>query len=105
MKALSNESQHLVSGAGCSNTLATEITSFEDPTLKSGRCSVEARREKIHRYMKKRNERNFSKKIKVYISILFQLLFPLINFPPKNIYSNGEDKNFTKDISMFNMCL
>lgn len=64
LQALSNESQHLVSGAGCSNTLATEITSFEDPTLKSGRCSVEARREKIHRYMKKRNERNFSKKIK-----------------------------------------
>ncbi|XP_055811960.1 two-component response regulator-like PRR1 [Solanum dulcamara] len=64
LQALSNESQHLVSGAGCSNTLATEITSFEDPTFKSGRCSVEARREKIHRYMKKRNERNFSKKIK-----------------------------------------
>ncbi|XP_019071038.1 uncharacterized protein [Solanum lycopersicum] len=64
IQALSNESQHLVSGGGCSNTLATEITSFEDPNFKSGRCSVEERREKIHRYMKKRNERNFSKKIK-----------------------------------------
>ncbi|MCD9644981.1 hypothetical protein HAX54_033609 [Datura stramonium] len=65
LQALSNESQLLVNVAGCSNTLATEITSFEDPCYnKSGRCSVEARREKIHRYMKKRNERNFSKKIK-----------------------------------------
>ncbi|CAN4091063.1 unnamed protein product [Withania somnifera] len=65
LQALSNESQHLVSGAGCSNTLATEITSFDEPSYnKTGRCSVEARREKIHRYMKKRNERNFSKKIK-----------------------------------------
>ncbi|XP_060180339.1 zinc finger protein HD1-like [Lycium barbarum] len=65
LQALSSESQHLVSGAGCSNTLATEITSFEDPSYnKTGRCSPEARREKIHRYMKKRNERNFSKKIK-----------------------------------------
>ncbi|XP_006354533.2 homeobox protein 3 [Solanum tuberosum] len=64
IQALSNESQHLVSGGGCSNTLATEITSFEDPTFKSGRCSVEERRKKIHRYMKKRNERNFSKRIK-----------------------------------------
>ncbi|CAN4120651.1 unnamed protein product [Withania somnifera] len=66
LQALSNESQHLVTGAGCSNTLATEITSFEGPTYnKTGRCSVVARREKIHRYMKKRNERNFSKKIKM----------------------------------------
>ncbi|KAM3249351.1 putative basic-leucine zipper transcription factor E isoform X1 [Capsicum annuum] len=65
LQGLSNESQHLVSGGGCSNTLAIEITSFEDPIhTKTGRCSVEERREKIIRYMKKRNERNFSKKIK-----------------------------------------
>lgn len=69
MKAISNESQHLVSAVGCSNPLAAEVTTFEDPSYnKTGRCSVEDRREKIHRYMKKRNERNFSKKIKVYIS-------------------------------------
>ncbi|KAK4356966.1 hypothetical protein RND71_022576 [Anisodus tanguticus] len=30
LQALSSENQHLVSGAGCSNTLAIEITSFED---------------------------------------------------------------------------
>ncbi|KAJ8530666.1 hypothetical protein K7X08_023547 [Anisodus acutangulus] len=64
LQALSCESQHLISGAGCSNTLATEITRFEDLSHNKGRCSPEARREKVHRYMKKRNERNFSKKIK-----------------------------------------
>lgn len=43
----------------------TETSSLEDPNFKSARISVEERREKIHRYIKKRNERNFSKKIKV----------------------------------------
>jgi hypothetical protein len=42
-----------------------ETSSVEDPNFKSARISVEERREKIHRYIKKRNERNFSKKIKV----------------------------------------
>ncbi|KAK3157738.1 hypothetical protein QOZ80_2AG0127290 [Eleusine coracana subsp. coracana] len=42
----------------------TETSSLEDPNFKSARISVEERREKIHRYIKKRNERNFSKKIK-----------------------------------------
>ncbi|KAK9931256.1 hypothetical protein M0R45_018540 [Rubus argutus] len=36
----------------------------EDPNFKVGKLSVEERKEKIHRYMKKRNERNFTKKIK-----------------------------------------
>lgn len=44
---------------------ATEASTLEDPSFKSARISVEERREKIHRYIKKRNERNFSKKIKV----------------------------------------
>ncbi|PKI50094.1 hypothetical protein CRG98_029532 [Punica granatum] len=44
--------------------LAAEISSLEDSTFKVGKLSVEQRKEKIHRYMKKRNERNFSKKIK-----------------------------------------
>jgi hypothetical protein len=43
----------------------TETSSVEDPNFKSARISGEERREKIHRYIKKRNERNFSKKIKV----------------------------------------
>ncbi|XP_019235020.1 PREDICTED: zinc finger protein HD1-like isoform X2 [Nicotiana attenuata] len=65
LQAISNESQHLVSAVGCSNPLAAEVTTFEDPSYnETGRCSVKDRREKIHRYMKKRNERNFSKKIK-----------------------------------------
>ncbi|RCV42604.1 hypothetical protein SEVIR_9G228300v4 [Setaria viridis] len=42
----------------------TEASSLEDASFKSARISTEERREKIHRYIKKRNERNFSKKIK-----------------------------------------
>ncbi|KAK1395363.1 CCT domain-containing protein [Heracleum sosnowskyi] len=64
LQALSNESQHLVNGGANSTPLASEITSLEDSTFKVGKLSVEERKEKIHRYMKKRNERNFSKKIK-----------------------------------------
>ncbi|CAL5416543.1 unnamed protein product [Camellia sinensis] len=65
LQALSNESQHGVNGgAGSSTPLASEISSLEDSTFKVGKLSVEQRKEKIHRYMKKRNERNFSKKIK-----------------------------------------
>ncbi|XP_019428251.1 PREDICTED: uncharacterized protein LOC109336237 isoform X1 [Lupinus angustifolius] len=58
------ESQQLVAGAGSSATLTPEISTLEDSTFKVGKLSVEQRKEKIHRYMKKRNERNFSKKIK-----------------------------------------
>ncbi|CAN4104535.1 unnamed protein product [Withania somnifera] len=64
LQALSNESQHLVSATGCSNPLASVITSLEDTTFRAVKCTPGERREKIHRYMKKRNERNFSKKIK-----------------------------------------
>ncbi|XP_061355384.1 two-component response regulator-like PRR37 [Gastrolobium bilobum] len=64
LQAFGSESQKLVAGAGSSATLAPEISSLEDSTLKVGKLSVEQRKEKIHRYMKKRNERNFSKKIK-----------------------------------------
>jgi hypothetical protein len=52
--------------AGNSTPLASDISSLEDSTFKVGKLSVEQRKEKIHRYMKKRNERNFSKKIKVF---------------------------------------
>ncbi|KAL6883231.1 hypothetical protein ACP4OV_010645 [Aristida adscensionis] len=41
-----------------------ETPSLEDASFKGVRLSGEQRREKIHRYIKKRNERNFSKKIK-----------------------------------------
>nr|XP_023901050.1 serine/threonine-protein kinase phg2-like isoform X1 [Quercus suber] len=56
--------QQLMGKAGGSTPLASEISSLEDTTFKVGKLSVEQRKEKIHRYMKKRNERNFSKKIK-----------------------------------------
>ncbi|KAF2314055.1 hypothetical protein GH714_021788 [Hevea brasiliensis] len=64
LQALGNETQQLVGGAGNSTPLASDISSLEDSTFKVGKLSVEQRKEKIHRYMKKRNERNFSKKIK-----------------------------------------
>ncbi|GJV21424.1 putative CCT motif family protein [Tanacetum coccineum] len=68
LQALSNESQHLVNGGGSSTTpLASEITStLEADTFRvtTTKLTTEERKEKIHRYMKKRNERNFSKKIK-----------------------------------------
>ncbi|XP_059630118.1 uncharacterized protein LOC132273105 [Cornus florida] len=63
LQALANESHH-ASGGGSSTPLASEISSMEDSTFKVAKLSVEQRKEKIHRYMKKRNERNFSKKIK-----------------------------------------
>ncbi|KAM5553343.1 cell wall protein DAN4-like [Rosa sericea] len=64
LQVLSAESQQLMSGAGNSTSLPTEIPMAEDPNFKVGKLSVEERKEKIHRYMKKRNERNFTKKIK-----------------------------------------
>ncbi|OWM91575.1 uncharacterized protein LOC116206874 [Punica granatum] len=65
IKAFPHETQKLVSGPlSGSPPLAAEISSLEDSTFKVGKLSVEQRKEKIHRYMKKRNERNFSKKIK-----------------------------------------
>ncbi|XVF38531.1 hypothetical protein REPUB_Repub20aG0110000 [Reevesia pubescens] len=66
LQALSCDStQQLVGGAANSTPLASEISSLEDSTFnKVGKLSVEQRKEKIHRYLKKRNERNFSKKIK-----------------------------------------
>ncbi|XP_068476430.1 uncharacterized protein [Phaseolus vulgaris] len=64
LQALGTESQQLVSGGGSSATLTPEISNLEDSSFKVGKLSVEQRKEKINRYMKKRNERNFSKKIK-----------------------------------------
>lgn len=72
-KALSNESQHVMNGVGNSTPLASEVSSLEDSAFKgTTKLSAEERKERIHRYMKKRSERNFSKKIKVQI-------FPLLS--------------------------
>ncbi|KAL5210239.1 hypothetical protein ABZP36_005862 [Zizania latifolia] len=43
---------------------STEGSTLEDSPYKGVRLTAEQRKEKIHRYIKKRNERNFSKKIK-----------------------------------------
>ncbi|MBA0813188.1 hypothetical protein Gohar_027060 [Gossypium harknessii] len=66
LQGLSSDNHQLVGVATTSSTpLASEMSSLEDSTFnKVGKLSVEQRKEKIHRYMKKRNERNFSKKIK-----------------------------------------
>ncbi|XP_026657038.2 two-component response regulator-like PRR1 [Phoenix dactylifera] len=58
--------QHLMDGCSGSPTKlpASDISALEESTFKVGRLSMEERKEKIHRYLKKRNERNFSKKIK-----------------------------------------
>ncbi|XP_022849575.1 uncharacterized protein LOC111371681 isoform X2 [Olea europaea var. sylvestris] len=64
LQALNNENPHMAHGGPNSNPLASEISSLEDSTFKVGKLSVEERKKKIHKYMKKRNERNFSKKIK-----------------------------------------
>uniref|UniRef100_K3Z2Y9 CCT domain-containing protein n=1 Tax=Setaria italica TaxID=4555 RepID=K3Z2Y9_SETIT len=58
--------QHLINGCnGNPTTLPpTELSGLEDSTFKVVRLSPEERKEKIHWYIKKRNERNFSKKIK-----------------------------------------
>ncbi|KAJ4957152.1 hypothetical protein NE237_013935 [Protea cynaroides] len=63
IQVLNNDGSQLVNGGGTS-TLTSEISNLEESTFKVGKLSVEERKEKIHRYMKKRNERNFSKKIK-----------------------------------------
>ncbi|KAJ4827968.1 hypothetical protein Tsubulata_009498 [Turnera subulata] len=64
LQVFCNETQQLGAGAVTSTPLTSEISSLEDSAFKVGKLSVEQRKEKIHRYMKKRNERNFSKKIK-----------------------------------------
>lgn len=53
--------------AAAAAAAATDLPLLDDSPFKVGRISAEERKEKIHRYMKKRNERNFSKKIKVTI--------------------------------------
>ncbi|CAI9268808.1 unnamed protein product [Lactuca saligna] len=66
LQALSNESQHLVKGSVSSTTpLVSDITSLESETFRvATKLTTEERKEKIHRYLKKRKERNFKKKIK-----------------------------------------
>ncbi|XP_071736314.1 uncharacterized protein [Rutidosis leptorrhynchoides] len=69
LKALSNDRQHVLNNgsANCNTSLVTapEITNLESETFRvANKLTSEERKEKINRYMKKRHERNFSKKIK-----------------------------------------
>ncbi|XP_009411394.3 uncharacterized protein LOC103993158 [Musa acuminata AAA Group] len=66
LQVIRGGSQRLMAGGSGKPMLlpASDIPVMDDTTFKVGRLSVEERKEKIHRYMKKRNERNFSKKIK-----------------------------------------
>ncbi|KAL5990347.1 hypothetical protein ACLOJK_011247 [Asimina triloba] len=61
------QQQLVVSGCGSPARFASDMSGFEDSSYKVRRLSVEERKEKIHRYMKKRNERNFAKKIKAQL--------------------------------------
>lgn len=88
LKVLSNENQQLVGGGGTTTPLASEMSSLEESTFKVGKLSVEQRKEKIHRYMKKRNERNFSKKIKVISLSLVLLLSFYIQIMYRHTYDN-----------------
>ncbi|GMH19919.1 hypothetical protein Nepgr_021760 [Nepenthes gracilis] len=66
IQELCNESQPtMISEAACSIPSTTETLNLEDSTFKVVKLSTAERKEKIDRYLKKRNERNFSKKIKV----------------------------------------
>lgn len=76
---LNNENLQLAAGAMNCTSLASDLSSLKDSTFKVGKLSMEERKEKIHRYMKKRNERNFSKKIKVPTHSFFFSLSPLYN--------------------------
>lgn len=49
---------------GSGSPLTSETSSFEEAGFKIGRYSAEERKQRIHRYRKKRTERNFNKKIK-----------------------------------------
>ncbi|KAK1314198.1 Zinc finger protein CONSTANS-LIKE 5 [Acorus calamus] len=68
-EVLSENQHHLANGSGgCSSptplTATSNMTSLDESTFKVGRLSVEEKKERINRFMKKRNERNFRKKIK-----------------------------------------
>lgn len=66
-----NSTQHLM--IGCAGNRPPPATSTSDvvapledsSSYKVGKLSAAERKEKIHRYLKKRNQRNFTKKIKV----------------------------------------
>ncbi|KAG9137487.1 hypothetical protein Leryth_016782 [Lithospermum erythrorhizon] len=67
LKVFTNENQHLIKGHYSSTPLTlSEIVSHKDESssFKVEKLSVQERKEKIKKYMKKRNERNFNKKIK-----------------------------------------
>lgn len=73
MKVVGSGNQHPM--VGCSTNApplptTADISTLDDSSYKVGRLSAEERKEKINRYMRKRNERNFSKKIKVNTSML-----------------------------------
>lgn len=56
---------------GCDNATSSKsnIPNINKPTFKIGRISAEEKKEKIKKYKEKKNQRNFSKKIKVQLSL------------------------------------
>lgn len=47
---------------------------MEEANAKIGRYSVEERKDRILRYLKKKNQRNFNKTIKVFLSLFVSLI-------------------------------
>ncbi|CAL9130519.1 unnamed protein product [Musa acuminata var. zebrina] len=72
VKVIGGGSQHLMAGNSGNPTPlpGSNVSAMDESTFKVGRLSVEERKEKITRYIKKRNQRNFSKKIKVKLTVL-----------------------------------
>ncbi|MFS7916470.1 putative transcription factor C2C2-CO-like family [Helianthus anomalus] len=113
LQALSNESQHLVNGGGSSTTpLASEITSLDAETFRvtTSKLTTEERKEKIHRYLKKRNERNFSKKIKYACRKTLADSRPRVRgrFAKndefgENNRSNGHEEDAAEDVKSFHV--
>ncbi|GFY81721.1 CCT motif family protein [Actinidia rufa] len=64
LQALSNESEDFVNGGGSSTTNPLASSLEGSNYFKVSKLSVQERKEKIHRYLKKRTLRNFTKKIK-----------------------------------------
>lgn len=51
------------------------VLETEEPAIKIGRYSVEERKDRISRYLKKRHQRNFNKTIKVLIKLCVSINF------------------------------
>ncbi|KAG8483244.1 hypothetical protein CXB51_022186 [Gossypium anomalum] len=84
IQTLRSENQQLMGGVVGSAPLASEMSSLEDSSRnKVGKLSAQQRKEKIQRYMKKRKERNFSKKSRFFLLIHYACRKTLADSRPR----------------------